>query len=184
MDVVDHYRPLRVTKTDFLDWSDISLTLFPSSFLTQNAFNLKTLSHIDLSRNSLSVVPVELFLIPGLIFLNISDNQITSLPSPSLWMKTRLEILMLFQNRIVADATVIVPPKSYHDSRLFSKLWYLDISKNALSVCPGWIFALRNLKHLDLSDNMVIAHTHTHTQAYYMYVCVLFMHTYVCSDSF
>lgn len=156
MDVVDHYKPLKVTKADFLNWSDISLTLFPSSFITQDVFNLRTLSHVDLSRNSLSAIPTELFLIPGLIFLNVSDNQITSLPSPSLWTRTKIEILMLAQNKIAADTAVIVPPKSpSRDVKLFSKLWYLDISHNTLNVCPGWVFALQNLKHLDISGNMV-----------------------------
>ncbi len=160
MNIVDQYTPLRVTNTQFLKWTDISLMVFPPTFLTLNELPLQKISHIDLSLNCLTTVPLELFLLPNISFLNLSHNQISLLPPASQWMKTKLEILLLSHNVIPADPALPTPPKSQHDLKFFDRLWYLDVSHNNMAVCPGWVLSLFYLKHLDLSGNKVITHVH------------------------
>ena len=139
----------------FLKWSDISLMLFPSSFVSTNLLPIQKISHIDLSLNCLTSIPLELFLLPSLSFLNISQNLITTLPPSNQWMKTKLKILILSRNRITADSAIPSLPRSQQDLKMFDRLWHVDLSHNNLSCCPGWIMSLVNLKHLDLSDNQV-----------------------------
>lgn len=155
MNIVDHYSSLRVSNTEFLKWSDISLMVFPPSFLSLNALPLQKISHVDLSLNCLSSVPLELFLLPSLSFLNLSNNLLTSLPPINQWMKTKLETLILAHNHIIADSTIPTPPKLHQNLRVFDRLWYLDVSYNRMIVCPGWVLSLLYLKHLDLSGNQV-----------------------------
>ena len=155
MNVIDRYTSLRLSETFFLQWSDISLLVFPPMFISPEFLPLHKITHVDVSLNCLPSIPVELFLLPYISFLNASQNNISSLPPISQWSKTRLEVLMLSHNSIVGDATVPTPPKSQQDLKVFDRLWYVDISSNNLSVCPGWILSLFYLKHLDLSANKV-----------------------------
>ena len=155
MNIIDIRSSLKIAETHFLQWSDISLTIFPSSFLSPESLPLPQITHVDLSLNQLTSVPLELLQLPSLAFLNLSNNLISSLPGMSLWGFTQLEILDLSNNKLIADPSLPQISKNQKETRMFQKLWNLDISSNGLTCCPGWVMALYYLKLLDLSDNQV-----------------------------
>ncbi len=155
MNIVEEFSSLRVTNTMFLEWSNICLMILPSCFLSQNYLPIQKISHVNLSQNCLTSIPLELFLLPSLSFLNVSENILTTIPPPSQWSKTKLEILILSRNKITADTTIPTMAKSQQDSKVFERLWHVDLSHNALGCCPGWVMSLVKLKHLDLSNNQV-----------------------------
>jgi leucine-rich repeat kinase 1 len=171
--IVDSRSSLNVTKTHLLQWTDISLYTIPLS-LFSHFLPVKTVTHVDFSYNLLEAVPIELFLLPSLIFLNLSHNCISSLPSATQWCNTRLEMLDLSYNSFINDVSSPV----LHTNKRFtsgltsfcSQLWYVDFSHSKLSYCPMWLVMCSFLKHLDLSGNFIsmlptelglLAHLHT-----------------------
>jgi len=144
----------------------------PSSF-----GNMCTLLRLDLSNNELSGEISSLFQNSSWcnrhVFqsLNLCYNQITGTLPTSLGLLSELEILLLDGNHLEGDIT------ESHLSN-FSKLWYLSLSDNSLSLkivpnwvppfqiinlglksCmlgptfPSWLQTQRSLVFLDISDN-------------------------------
>ena len=147
---------IEVTPTHHLFWKDISLSVFPTSLLPSGD-NLR-LTHINLSHNTLTSVPISLFQQPHLESLDISYNQLTRLPRLELWNPDcKLQVLFASHNAISCDP---YSPLLYrkHDRRKcspFNELWHVDLSCNKLQYFPQFVLHFP-LKHLDLSHNIKV----------------------------
>ena len=138
-------RKERRVKTGTLDWSHLQLVeIQPSwvrgclpvaSFLrAQNIESsrlLECLTSLNISHNKLICLPAEIFLLPKLSVLNASDNCIESLP----------EIQQVFNS---AEGTYNWPCYS---------LTKIQLSTNALTFLPDFLFCLPSLSQLNLSHN-------------------------------
>ena len=162
MSVIDMRASLVVSTTYLLQLSDISLTFIPPALLSADFVPVTQITHIDVSQNLLTTVPLELFQLPSLQLLNLSQNEIAGLPLVTQWMCPSIEILILSHNCLSSDVS---SPIAYNQKKslfggtngtMFPKLWYLDISHNGLKCCPSWLFMFRHVKHLNLSCNKVI----------------------------
>ncbi len=103
------------------------------------------LTELDLSHNSLTEIPAEVFELEWLEKLNLSFNQLTSVPE-SITRLTNLSQLYLGDNRLTSV------PESI--TRL-TNLSVLDLSYNPLTSVPESITRLTNLSQLDLSLNQL-----------------------------
>jgi len=113
--------PLHCPNLTQLLCSDNALKAVPASFVA-----FRSLTHLDLSGNRISVLPAEPHfyanLASSLAHMNLKDNALTSLP-PALSLLTSLEVLDLRKNRIgdVLTETLEIP-----------SLRVLDLSCNKL----------------------------------------------------
>lgn len=113
--------PLHCPNLTQLFCSDNALKAIPASFVA-----FRSLTHLDLSGNRISVLPAEPHfyanLASSLVHMNLKDNALTSLP-PALSLLTSLEVLDLRKNRIddVLTETLEIP-----------SLCVLDLSCNKL----------------------------------------------------
>ena len=161
MSVIDMRSSLVVTTTYLLQLSDISLTSIPPALLLTDFVPVAQITHVDVSQNLLTAVPLELFQLPSLQLLNLSQNEIAALPLVTQWTCPSIEILILSHNCLSCDMS---SPITYNQKKsqggtngtMFPKLWYLDISYNGLKCCPSWLFMFQYIKHLDLSYNKVV----------------------------
>lgn len=161
MNIIDYRSSLVVSNTFLLQLSDISLTSLPSSFFHE-LLPLSKLTHVDLSCNTLTEVPLELFQLMPLTFLNLSHNNLQSIPSYTHWGgQTSLEMFDISYNSLGSDSSS--SPLVSHKKlggvvgvTFFPRLWYLDISGNELTTVPQWVLLCKSLKHLDMSKNKVI----------------------------
>lgn len=153
--VIDSRPTLEVSKTFHLFWKDIGLTCFPPSFLDQTPLPVDFITHIDLSYNHLTSVPVQFFQLQNLELLNIAHNQITSLPRIELWnTKSKLQILNASHNAIFIDSqSPVLYRKHRNSSQPFNHLWYIDLGHNRLTCFPQWVVHLPALKHLNIQHN-------------------------------
>ena len=156
---------IEVTPTHHLFWKDISLSVFPSSLLPSSD-DLR-LTHINLSHNTLTSVPVQLFQLPHLESLDVSHNQLTRLPRLELWnADSKLQVLFASHNAISCDTYSPLLYRKHDRGKCspFNELWCLDLSWNKLLCFPQFVLHFP-LKHLNLSHN------------YKVHVC---MYVYVC----
>ena len=160
--VIDMRTSLVVSTTYLLQLSDISLTFIPPALFLADLVPVTQITHVDVSQNLLTTVPLELFQLPSLQLLNLSHNEITGLPLVTQWACPLVEILILSHNCLSCDMSspIIYNQKKLQaggpNGTLFPKLWYIDISNNGLKCCPPWLFIFRYVKHLDLSYNKVM----------------------------
>ena len=145
----------RISETYFLQWSDISLLAFPSTFVTLSSLPHSKITHADLSKNQLTSLPLELFQLAALISLNISHNFLNSIPPPERWGKTSLQILNISHNSLSSDSPESSNKKTMVDCSMFPTLWYIDLKSNNLISCPQWLFMFAFVSHLDLRGNQV-----------------------------
>ena len=87
------------------------------------------ISHIDISSNELTELPVALFQLKHLTRLEVSRNKLTSLP--------------------------VSPDDRARQGWDCPKLAELDISSNALTSLPSYLFQLAELKELNANDNEI-----------------------------
>ena len=159
---------IEVTRTYHLCWTDISLYCFLPEFLSHEVIDVRNLTHIDLSHNCLTYITSKILKLPRLESLNVSHNQLTSLPALESWHPTsRLQVLLASHNQIsVSNQTHQVHGRGAESTNgsvsrggggrerePFQDLWYIDLSHNQLTSFPKFVFNFQQLHHLDISHN-------------------------------
>ena len=116
----------------------------PRSWENEEFASLRHIMHLNLASNELREVPIELFLLPHLESLDLSNNQLESLPSVTLPPAPELGAGIHEQDRKGMGQRV-----SYRCHNLRS----LQLSKNCLQSLPSQLFMLEMLEELDASHN-------------------------------
>ena len=119
--------------------------LLVSNFLQRvpdNIHILGKLSCLDLSKNQLKTIPVCLLEMPSLCNLWLSENKIAELPNQCNWSSS-LKTLDLNDNLLQTL------PKSMAKAKLTS----LHVARNNLYYLPPWIEQMASLQLLDVSGN-------------------------------
>lgn len=109
-----------------------------------NQLNPDSVFYLDLSREGLKEIPVEILKFKHLKGLDLSNNKLDSLPANFLFPK--LEILNLNNNKFRVFPSVIC---------LHTSLSHLMIAKNHLSEIPSCIGELYNLENLEIWFNVI-----------------------------
>eukprot|EP00117_Sycon_ciliatum_P038110 scpid7149/ scgid1972/ len=87
-----------------VQWSRMMLETFVSSWLTQSctALGSEVITHLSLSHNCLTFIPLEVYRLPSLVCLIASNNYLTEIPDGAQWARlSKLQFLDLSCNRIV-----------------------------------------------------------------------------------
>ena len=116
----------------------------PRSWKSEEFASLRHITHLNLASNELREVPIELFLLPHLESLDLSNNQLESLPSVTLPPAPELGAGIHEQDRKGMGQRI-----SYRCNNLRS----LQLSKNCLQSLPSQLFMLEMLEELDASHN-------------------------------
>ncbi|XP_071414845.1 p53-induced death domain-containing protein 1 [Pithys albifrons albifrons] len=111
--------------------------------LPQNFGNLRCLTHLDLSFNSLSTLPSCIVQLPSLSLLQVSHNSLVALPE-NFGCLSKLTVFAAMKNQLRGL------PQSIGE---LSMLETLDLSENGLQLLPEEIGNLHNCTELDLSGN-------------------------------
>lgn len=109
-------------------------------------YKLKNLVKLDLSGNKLTTVPIDIKKLTNLGYLNLSNNDLVTFPSNIICL-TRLETLILEDNMLTEIPSEI----------LLMKLRELDISYNAFTELPNFMYKLITLK-LYCINNLPLIH--------------------------
>ena len=123
----------------------VETILLVSNFLQRvpdNIHILDKLSCLDLSKNQLKTIPVCLLEMPSLCNLWLSENKIEELPKQCDWSSS-LKTLDLNDNLLQTL------PKSMAKAKLTS----LHVARNNLYYLPPWIEQMASLQLLDVSGN-------------------------------
>ena len=123
----------------------VETILLVSNFLQRvpdNIHILDKLSCLDLSKNQLKTIPVCLLEMPSLCNLWLSENKIAELPKQCNWSSS-LKTLDLNDNLLQTL------PKSMAKAKLTS----LHVARNNLYYLPPWIEQMASLQLLDVSGN-------------------------------
>ena len=123
----------------------VETILLVSNFLQRvpdNIHILGKLSCLDLSKNQLKTIPVCLLEMPSLCNLWLSENKIAELPKQCNWSSS-LKTLDLNDNLLQTL------PKSMAKAKLTS----LHVARNNLYYLPPWIEQMASLQLLDVSGN-------------------------------
>ena len=123
---------------------------FTSPRLSGISQHLTQITQVNLNENQLADVPVELFQLPSLLVLQLSHNQLTSLPSSDKpWERlytSRISKLELDWNRLTT-----LPEGLFRD--LATSLTELSVECNALQDLPPGLWVIPKLKVLNLAKN-------------------------------
>ena len=118
--------------------------------LTSIAHHLTQITEVSLNENQLAEVPVELFQLPNLLVLQLSHNQLKSLPSSKKpWERlytSRISKLDLDWNQLET-----LPEGLFRD--LANSLTELSVECNALQDLPPGLWVIPKLKILNLAKN-------------------------------
>lgn len=90
-----------------VQWSRLMLETFTSAWLTKSCTGLskENLTHLNLSHNRLTYLPLDIYLLPSLTCLAAADNLLTELPDAAMWAsQSKLQFLDLSGNRIFLAA--------------------------------------------------------------------------------
>lgn len=143
---------IKVIRTYHLLWRDISLALFPSSFLHPSALDVFHITHIDLSYNKLTSLLPDFFRMPLLESLDVSHNHLTALPAIELWkFDSRLQLLKVSHNLLTGEGQSPVRTSQSRRGQ-HRALWYMDLSHNQLCAFPQYLLHFP-LRYLDISHN-------------------------------
>ncbi|XP_069785215.1 leucine-rich repeat-containing protein 2 [Narcine bancroftii] len=128
-------------KIYFKEWhiKKTSIEIIPSFIVM-----FQDLIVMDLSRNCIKELPIEIGKMTKLKELDISFNKLTSIP-PELGNCENLEKLNLSSNLELAELPF--------ELRDLQKLSHLDLSSNQFLTMPICVLRMSNLKSLDLSSN-------------------------------
>ena len=146
-----NWHALRLNKTE-ATWLQEAALLQNSHLRSSHAdLALFAITRIDISNNSLTVLPKEMFTLKSLRLLNVSENQLSSLPGSS----------------SSTEGAVVVygmgdgggQPGEPSQTRTNNFQWDLPVleevqlNKNKLKVLPPFLFRLPSLKRLNASQN-------------------------------
>ncbi len=116
----------------------------------QVSHHLTQITEVSLSENQLESVPVELFQLPSLLVLQLSHNNLTSLPSSdNPWERlytSRISKLDLDWNKLET-----LPEGLFRD--LATSLTELSVECNSLQELPPGVWVIPKLKVLSLAKN-------------------------------
>ena len=116
----------------------------PRSWEIEEFASLRHITQLNLASNELREVPIELFLLPHLESLDLSNNQLGSLPSATQPPSPELGVGIHEQGRKGMGQRV-----SYRCNNLRC----LQLSNNCLQSLPSQLFTLEMLEELDASHN-------------------------------
>ena len=190
-----------------LNWSSMSLTtcnrawmnnemsyvITPSRCTTKTGvtlsiselsrYNYTSVKAVDLSKNNLDEVPLELFCLPNVTDINLSQNKISVLPvNPYTcfnaamygWDCKLLQVLNLSCNQLhelpsclwmlpylrevqaqVNNLLTFPTPLLGDDWMISDSLAHINVSRNKVEVLPEMIWVLTSLKELNLGNNSI-----------------------------
>lgn len=108
------------------------------------SITLCAVTRIDLSKNSLRTFPLVLLELPSLVKLNLTRNQITTIPEDSAVSSFSLEEIHLKENRLENLPKFIFQ---------LPALKFLDASVNRIAEMPSEMWSSPSLVSLNLSNN-------------------------------
>lgn len=115
-----------------------------------NEVALTAITRIDFSHNNLTSLPLEIFSLVSLKYLNVAQNKLTSLPQPSDTDNTYccpvLEEIFLQDNRLAT-----IPAEIFH----LPSLTILDISNNKLQELYFDMWKAPKLRELNVAFNLL-----------------------------
>ncbi|XP_054737581.1 leucine-rich repeat serine/threonine-protein kinase 1 isoform X1 [Anastrepha obliqua] len=119
-----------------------------------NEVALTAITRIDFSHNNLKTLPIEIFKLVSLRYLNIAQNKIASLPLPTkipnsskyAYRCPMLEELFMQDNRLIT-----IPTEIFH----LPSLTILDISNNKLQEMPFDMWKSPKLRELNIAFNLL-----------------------------
>lgn len=121
--------------------SDVNLSVLPTAMF----LNAQTLEHIDLSRNTLLVLPDDLFeMLTSLRLLRLIGNLLESIPRAILACPS---ITHLDLSSNILDGEALVPLTD------MPHLTHLNVSCNRIKYLPAALGRLTTLRKLDISSN-------------------------------
>ena len=159
-------------------FEDHSLLCQPITFTEVNSSNI---SSVELQDNRLSKLPIELFNMPNVNLINVSKNNLTSLPESSdpgsgwgcyelealnlsnnalvclptcLWLLPSLKKLSVKENKLQSIVTIADPSKG--DLLLCPSLTNIDLSYNKIVGLNEFFFSLPNIEKINLSHNCLL----------------------------
>ena len=162
----------------------LGMSCFPISWIAHDDY-----TNIDLSSNLLKSLPAKLFHLTKLKKLDVSHNQLQSIPSPLNWDCPKLEILSLAANdlrneqwKVLVSSKIFTPYGSTSTVpqdrvSIFNvcapSLMKVDISRNVkLSLFPEWLCLLPSLTILDIRGNPLL-HTIPPQLSLARHLCVI-----------
>lgn len=127
--------------------ADVLVTDPPSS----HPSSLSLVTFVDLSKNNLASVPVELFLMQKITSLNLACNELSMLFDPSVLAGTA-------ETQLSEQGHLPPAPSQLGESRLklilpCQQLRDLNVRDNKLTILPSELFQLQELQNLDVSVN-------------------------------
>lgn len=128
-------------KTGVLNLSNNKLTEFPKRLLTLSS----VLRNLDLSDNSLTLLPPEIGSFSLLKSITFNNNKLTFIPD-DIGNLIKLEVLSFSGNRLTDLPTTITN---------LANLKYVYLGSNKLKSFPVLLCGLRHLEVIDLSNNVI-----------------------------
>ncbi|CAB3385193.1 Hypothetical predicted protein [Cloeon dipterum] len=127
---------------------------------------LYSITRLDISRNSLTSVPIAVFQLQSLRYLNLSQNKLERLPSNE--EKSTVPLSKSGRNRVMAEAVGYIAPVLEEIHLQFNRLEQipeeifqlpalvsLDVSNNKLQSLPYLMWKASKLKELNASFNLL-----------------------------
>ena len=147
LSAADNYRFFQQLGRDCLHYFSETITSPRSRHISHH---LTQITEVNLTENQLANIPVELFQLPSLYILQLSHNQLTSLPSSdNPWERlytSRISKLELDWNRLQT-----LPEGLFRD--LADSLTELSVECNSLQDLPPGLWVVPKLKVLNLAKN-------------------------------
>lgn len=135
-----------MTANKELDLSNLDINSVPETIFKEPYYEkLMAITHINLSNNNLTDLPVQFSNIKDLVFLNISGNAFESVPK-CVFSLEGLNYLYIRNNVLNSLSNEV-------DSLRVLK--YLDLSMNKLKELPMVLYNLRFLRNLNISSNKI-----------------------------
>ncbi|KAG4071917.1 hypothetical protein HA402_006078 [Bradysia odoriphaga] len=108
---------------------------------------LGAITRIDLSHNSLTTIPSEIFYLCSLRYLNLSQNKLETLPQESATFDCPFLEEIYLQNNKLDE----IPARYF----LFPELKTLDVSNNKIQKLPKEMWKALNLRDLNVAFNLL-----------------------------